>query len=78
MAKEIRIVSISGKYALRWCVTDVDNYVEQVLDEVDIKFKSLDEMKALILGIQAAQYAGITCVNAGNRAELIKSDWRED
>jgi len=74
MEKELRIVSISGKFSLRECLVDEDGYVESVLDAPDTKYKSLAEMKAFLEAAGRAGKMAVTVINSSNRSELIRSE----
>jgi len=72
--KEIRIISIGGKFSLRECLVDADGYVESVLDSPDTKYKTLAEMKAFLESAGKAGKMAVTVINSSNRSELIRSE----
>lgn len=71
--RELRVVSVMGRYAITYCDVDEDGYVVNVRlgEEPDWKFKNLVELQKHIEEVNAAYKKSVTTINAANRAELV-------
>lgn len=64
----LRVVNWKGRYRLLWTDVDSDGELVRVLknEEIDLSFKTLDEMKALIALVEGAKSAPVLCINGAN------------
>ena len=66
--RALRVINWKGRYRLLWTDVDADGELVRVLknEEIDLSFKTLDEMKALIVLVEEAKKAPVVCINGSN------------
>ena len=76
----LRVVSMRGRYRLCWAVVDADGEVDYLLpsEDIDLSFRTFEEMKALIELVEEARKLPVLVVNSLNRSMYIKQDFVEE
>ena len=76
----LRVVSMRGRYRLCWAVVDAEGDVDYLLpsEDIDLSFRTFEEMKTLIELVDEARKMSVLHVSAANRHLLIKQDYTEE